>query len=107
MTSDSATSTNTAPAPGGYPAPSAARVRLLLGVLCLIWGSTWIVIKGGLRDLPPFTSAGIRFVIAALIMVAVAAVLSRVEGGSRPPTLALAGSGHHQLRHRVRNCLPR
>ena len=83
MTSESTTAP--ALARSGYPAPSAARVRLLLAVLCLIWGSTWIVIKSGLRDLPPFTSAGIRFVIAALIMVAVAALLSRVEGGGRPP----------------------
>jgi len=66
-------------------APSPTLMRLLMVVLCLIWGSTWIVIKGGLRDLPPFTSAGARFVIAALIMLAVAAVLSRREGGRRPP----------------------
>jgi drug/metabolite transporter (DMT)-like permease len=70
----------------GDRAPSPALVRLLLALLCLIWGSTWIVIKGGLRDLPPFTSAGIRFLIAALIMIWVAAVLSRREGGCRPPT---------------------
>jgi drug/metabolite transporter (DMT)-like permease len=57
----------------------------LLVILCLIWGSTWIVIKGGLRDLPPFTSAGVRFLIAAVVMVAVAALLSRREGGSPPP----------------------
>ena len=60
-------------------------MRLSMAVLCLIWGSTWIVLKGGLRDLPPFTSAGVRFLIAALIMLSVAAVLSRREGGSRPP----------------------
>jgi len=61
------------------------QIRVLLAVLCLIWGSTWIVIKTGLRDLPPFTSAGIRFVIAAVIMLGVAAVLSRREGGTAPP----------------------
>lgn len=60
-------------------------VRPLIGLLCLIWSSTWVVIKGGLRDLPPFTSAGARFAIAALIMVAVAALLNRREGGARPP----------------------
>jgi drug/metabolite transporter (DMT)-like permease len=60
-------------------------MRLSMAVLCLIWGSTWIVLKGGLRDLPPFTSAGVRFLIAAFIMLAVAAVLSRREVGSRPP----------------------
>jgi drug/metabolite transporter (DMT)-like permease len=58
---------------------------LLVAVLCMIWGSTWIVIKGGLRDLPPFTSAGARFAIAALVMVGLAACLQRREGGSPPP----------------------
>ena len=38
-------------------------VWLLLGT---IWGSTWLFIKLGLQDLPPFTFAGIRFVIAAI-----------------------------------------
>jgi drug/metabolite transporter (DMT)-like permease len=70
----------------GGRVPSKALVRLLMVVLCLIWGSTWIVIKGGLRDLPPFTSAGLRFVIAAVVMVGVAALLSRKEGGAAPPT---------------------
>jgi drug/metabolite transporter (DMT)-like permease len=70
----------------GGRVPSRALVRGLMLILCLIWGSTWLVIKEGLRDLPPFTSAGLRFVIAALVMVAVAAVLSRKEGGTSPPT---------------------
>lgn len=42
-------------------------------VLCLIWGSTWLFIKLGLQDLPPFTFAGIRFVIAAFILVLIIA----------------------------------
>jgi drug/metabolite transporter (DMT)-like permease len=37
-------------------------------ILCLIWGTTWIFIKLGLRDLPPITFAGLRFLIAALIL---------------------------------------
>jgi drug/metabolite transporter (DMT)-like permease len=61
-------------------------VRAFIVILCLIWGSSWIIIKGGLRDLPPFTSAGVRFLIAAMVMVVVAAILSRYEGGRRPPT---------------------
>jgi len=60
-------------------------VRTLLTFLCLIWGSTWLVIKEGLQDLPPFTSAGVRFMIAAIIMVGVAAVIGSREGGSKPP----------------------
>lgn len=34
--------------------------------LGLIWGSTWLFIKVGLSDLPPFGFAGLRFVIAAV-----------------------------------------
>lgn len=41
--------------------------------LCLIWGSTWLAIKVGLRDLPPLTFAGIRFAIAALLLLIVIA----------------------------------
>jgi drug/metabolite transporter (DMT)-like permease len=45
--------------------------RLVWLLLCLIWGSTWLFIKLGLNDLPPFTFAGIRFVIASVIIFAV------------------------------------
>ncbi len=41
--------------------------------LCLIWGSTWLAIKVGLRDLPPITFAGIRFVIAAALLLGIIA----------------------------------
>jgi drug/metabolite transporter (DMT)-like permease len=40
----------------------------------LIWGSTWLFIKLGLQDLPPFTFAGVRFIIAAAILLVVIAV---------------------------------
>jgi drug/metabolite transporter (DMT)-like permease len=39
--------------------------------LCLIWGSTWLFIKLGLRDLPPFTFAGLRFLLSAAILWAI------------------------------------
>ena len=44
------------------------KARLVWLVLCGIWGSTWLFIKLGLADLPPFTFAGIRFVIALTII---------------------------------------
>jgi drug/metabolite transporter (DMT)-like permease len=49
----------------------------LLGVfllLCTIWGSTWLFIKIGLRDLPPLSFAGVRFIIAAAALLAVNAM---------------------------------
>jgi drug/metabolite transporter (DMT)-like permease len=42
--------------------------RVVWLILCGIWGSTWLFIKLGLEDLPPFTFAGIRFVIACAIL---------------------------------------
>ena len=45
--------------------------RLVWLLLCLIWGSTWLFIKLGLNDLPPFIFAGIRFVIASAILFAI------------------------------------
>ena len=44
------------------------KARLVWLVLCGIWGSTWLFIKLGLTALPPFTFAGIRFVIACTIL---------------------------------------
>ena len=37
-------------------------------LLSAIWGSTWLFIKIGVADLPPFGFAGIRFVIASLAL---------------------------------------
>jgi drug/metabolite transporter (DMT)-like permease len=45
------------------------RLALILWLaLAGIWGSTWLAIKLGLRDLPPLTFAGIRFALAAALL---------------------------------------
>lgn len=46
------------------------KARVVWLILCGIWGSTWLFIKLGLADLPPLTFAGIRFLIASLILSA-------------------------------------
>lgn len=53
----------------------AARVSLL-ALVALVWGSTWLAIKVGLEDLPPFFAAGVRFAVAVPIL----ALLSWVQG---------------------------
>jgi drug/metabolite transporter (DMT)-like permease len=46
-------------------------VNLALYVLlCVIWGSTWLAIKVGYGGLGPFNVAGLRFLIAGLVFVA-------------------------------------
>ena len=41
-------------------------------LLCLIWGSTWMVIKVGYGGLGPLNVAGLRFLVAGVLMAAVA-----------------------------------
>lgn len=43
---------------------------LLVALLCLVWGSTWLAIKIGLEDSPPFLGAGFRFVLSCIILFA-------------------------------------
>lgn len=42
---------------------------IVFGSLCFVWGSTWLAIKVGLGSLPPFTFAGIRFLIAWALLL--------------------------------------
>lgn len=41
---------------------------IIITILSLIWGSTWVAIKIGLENLPPFLSAGWRFLTASLVL---------------------------------------
>lgn len=49
-------------------------VTLPFIIFTAVWGSTWIVIRGQLSDVPPQWSVTYRFVIAALAMAIVAAM---------------------------------
>ncbi len=44
-------------------------------VVCVVWGSTYLAIRVGVGVLPPFLFAGLRFVIAGLLLLAVALAL--------------------------------
>ena len=67
--------------------------RLVWLILCFIWGSTWLFIKIGLNDLPPLTFAGIRFVIAVVILFGIILVrrLSLPRNGAEWRLLILTG----------------
>ncbi len=47
---------------------------LVYVVLCLIWGTTWMAIRVLVQDVPPLWAAGIRFVLAALLLAVTLAV---------------------------------
>jgi drug/metabolite transporter (DMT)-like permease len=44
------------------------KARVVFLILCCIWGSTWLFIKLGLRDLPPVSFAAARFLLASIIL---------------------------------------
>jgi drug/metabolite transporter (DMT)-like permease len=76
---------------GALGPPSRGVVGVLVAVLCLIWSSTWWAIRVGLEDLPPLTAAAARFLLAGVLMIAVARLLRGREAGATPP-LWLAGT---------------
>lgn len=44
------------------------KVFSLYTLLCLIWGTTWIVLKVSLTGTPPLFGAGLRFTLAGLVL---------------------------------------
>jgi drug/metabolite transporter (DMT)-like permease len=53
-------------------APTKARVIIAFAALYIIWGSTYLGIRFAIETIPPFLMAGARFVLAGLIMYAIA-----------------------------------
>ena len=54
------------------PAPTKIWIILAFAALYLIWGSTYLGIRFAIETIPPFLMAGARFLIAGLIMYAIA-----------------------------------
>jgi len=69
------------------------RLVAAFAALCIIWSSTWLAIKVGLRDLPPISYAAIRFVIAIAVLLAVSAGRVRLLPARRSDFKLLAFTG--------------
>jgi drug/metabolite transporter (DMT)-like permease len=61
--------------------------------LCLIWSSTWLAIKLGLRDLPPISFVAIRFIIAVVVLLAISIGRVRLLPPNRSDFKLLAWTG--------------
>ena len=61
--------------------------------LCIVWSSTWLAIKIGLRDLPPISFVGIRFLIAIIVLVTVSMGRTRLLPRGRDDYVVLAVTG--------------
>ncbi len=71
------------------------RLAMYVG-LCAVWGSTWLAIKIGLKDLPPLRFAGIRMALACLLLTPFA--FTRMGGRvSAPERRWIAWSGFLQI----------
>jgi drug/metabolite transporter (DMT)-like permease len=46
-------------------------------MLVLIWSSTWVAIRVGLHDTPPFLGAGVRFTLAGALLLLVCRAMGR------------------------------
>ncbi|MCB9885403.1 MAG: EamA family transporter [Planctomycetes bacterium] len=65
--------------------PTRFVVPFAIGLLCLVWSSTWYGIRICLLEQPPLTSAAVRFLVAGLAMAAVAPRLRAREDAPAPP----------------------
>jgi drug/metabolite transporter (DMT)-like permease len=77
------------------PATHPLKLAVAYCTCFLLWGSTWAVVRAGLDDLPPLRFAGIRMLVAGLLLLPFA----RVQGaqlGART-TVRLMGLGCLQL----------
>ncbi len=44
-------------------------------IVCIVWGSTYLAIRVGVEHLPPFLFAGVRFLIAGVLLATIARAL--------------------------------
>ena len=74
-------------------APNKVAIVAAFVTLCVVWSSTWLAIKIGLRDLPPISYAGIRFVIAIVALLTVSIGRARLLPRPRAEYIILAFTG--------------
>ncbi|MFF8279492.1 EamA family transporter [Streptomyces lateritius] len=70
---DPASSALRTPAPAPTPRRISGAVWAALGIVYVVWGSTYLGIRIVVETMPPFLSAGLRFVVAGLLLTALIA----------------------------------
>ena len=69
---------------GGTRRRVRSRVLFAYAVLYLVWGSTYLTTKIGVRTLPPFMFGGVRFLVGGLLLYGLVWML-RARRGEPPP----------------------
>lgn len=49
--------------------PSRTKALLLALLVIVLWGTSWVLIKWGLKEVPPLTFAGLRYMLASLCLL--------------------------------------
>lgn len=70
---------------------------ILLGLIIVLWGANWPVMKIGLTYIPPLSFAAARMIMGAAILFAVAAVLGQLRLPSRHDRLIVLAVGLVQM----------
>lgn len=60
--------------------PATWKLVLAFAIIYLVWGSTFLAIRIGVREVPPFLLAGMRFILAGIVLFAWA----RAKGAPLP-----------------------
>ncbi len=60
--------------------PATWKILLAFAIIYIVWGSTYLAIRVGVQEMPPFLMAGIRFTVAGLAVYA----WMRITGVSSP-----------------------
>jgi drug/metabolite transporter (DMT)-like permease len=68
--------------------PRAWKVLLAFAIIYFVWGSTFLAIRVGVREVPPFLLAGMRFLIAGLVLYG----WMRVRGTASPTAREWGGA---------------
>lgn len=68
--------------------PRAWKVLLAFAIIYFVWGSTYLAIRVGVREVPPFLLAAIRFLIAGIILY----VWMRIKGTPSPTLRQWSGA---------------
>src|SRR3984885_10240606 len=48
--------------------PASWKILLAFAIIYFVWGSTFLAIRVGVREVPPFLLAGMRFTVAGLVL---------------------------------------
>jgi len=67
--------------------PASWKILLAFGIIYFVWGSTFLSIRVGVREVPPFLLAGLRFVLAGLVLYG----WMRLKGVAHPTRREWAG----------------